>query len=279
MGETENKKKKTKKKLRPQALILLVLIAAVAVLAVFAQIKNKNGAQAAASPSASTTTIFSDTREAYELSDDEIAKIRQELSDDENINGDVQAVLVFPSGLIHQPVLQGTDNDHYLYTDWQTGDSLAYGSIMMDYQNNIHQDDMNTIIYGHYCYTGYYEDRTLAFTPLSQLLEKANYEANKYVVLVTDDNIRYYEIASVYGCPMVDVEGGQVAADDYQFNLVDYSEDYFNTYVNAIKQQEYYDTGVELTYGDHLLSLQTCIENHNELREIVVCKELKRVSF
>ncbi|WP_167849923.1 hypothetical protein [Galactobacillus timonensis] len=96
---------------------------------------------------------------------------------------------------------------------------------------------------------------------------------------MTDDNIRYYEIASVYGCPMVDVEGGQVAADDYQFNLVDYSEDYFNTYVNAIKQQEYYDTGVELTYGDRLLSLQTCIENHNELREIVVCKELKRVSF
>ena len=114
MSETENKKKKTKKKLRPQALILLVLIAAVAVLAVFAQIKNKNGTQAAASSSASTTTIFSDTREAYELSDDEIAKIRQELSDDENINGDVQAVLVFPSGLIHQPVLQGTDNDHYL---------------------------------------------------------------------------------------------------------------------------------------------------------------------
>lgn len=279
MSEIENKKTKKRKKLRPQALVLLVLIAAVVVLGVFAAARSKDKPQAAAGPSSSTTTVYSDTHEDYELSQEDISKLRQELADDKSTNGDVQAILVFPSGLVHQPVLQGTDNDHYLYTDWQTGDSLAYGSIMMDYQNNIHQDDMNTIIYGHYCYTGYYEDRTLAFTPLSQLLEKANYEANKYVVLVTDDNIRYYEIASVYGCPMVDVEGGQVAADDYQFNLVDYSEDYFNTYVNAIKQQEYYDTGVELTYGDRLLSLQTCIENHNELREIVVCKELKRVSF
>lgn len=279
MSETENKKTKKRKKLRPQALVLLVLIAAVVVLGVFAAARSKDKPQAAAGPSSSTTTVYSDTHEDYELSQEDISKLRQELADDKSTNGDVQAILVFPSGLVHQPVLQGTDNDHYLYTDWQTGKSLEYGSIMMDYQNNIHQDDMNTIIYGHYCYTGYYEDRTLAFTPLSQLLEQQNYEANKYVVLVTDENIRYYEIASVYGCPMVDVEGGQVAADDYQFNLVGYSEDYFNTYINAIKKQEYYDTGVQLTYGDRLLSLQTCIENHNELREIVVCKELKRVSF
>lgn len=279
MNETENKKTKKRKKLRPQALVLLVLIAAVVVLGVFAAVRSKDKPQAAAGPSSSTTTVYSDTHEDYELSQEDISKLRQELADDKSTNGDVQAILVFPSGLVHQPVLQGTDNDHYLYTDWQTGKSLEYGSIMMDYQNNIHQDDMNTIIYGHYCYTGYYEDRTLAFTPLSQLLEQQNYEANKYVVLVTDENIRYYEIASVYGCPMVDVEGGQVAADDYQFNLVGYSEDYFNTYINAIKKQEYYDTGVQLTYGDRLLSLQTCIENHNELREIVVCKELKRVSF
>lgn len=279
MSETENKKTKKRKKIRPQALVFLVLIAAVVVLGVFAAVRSKDKPQAATGPSSSTTTVYSDTHEDYELSQEDISKLRQELADDKSTNGDVQAILVFPSGLVHQPVLQGTDNDHYLYTDWQTGKSLEYGSIMMDYQNNIHQDDMNTIIYGHYCYTGYYEDRTLAFTPLSQLLEQQNYEANKYVVLVTDENIRYYEIASVYGCPMVDVEGGQVAADDYQFNLVGYSEDYFNTYINAIKKQEYYDTGVQLTYGDRLLSLQTCIENHNELREIVVCKELKRVSF
>ena len=37
-----------------------------------------------------------------------------------------------------------------------------------------------------------------------------------------------------------------------------------------------YDTGVEVNKGDKLLTLQTCIDNEKDLREIVVAKEVNR---
>ncbi len=227
-------------------------------------------------PSASATP---EQHEPYEFSKADLAEIRDELRRDRIINGDVKAILAFPSGLVHEPVLQGPDNTKYLYEDWKTGDSLSYGSITMDYENDLDQDDMNTIIYGHYIYEFRNEDRSLVFTPLALLQEEENYEANRYVALVTEKDIRYYEVASVYDCPMVDVENGQVTEEDLQFNLVTYDPDYFQTYLNAVKQHQYYDTGIAIQSSDHLLSLQTCIEEKPESREIVLCREVDRVFF
>ena len=95
---------------------------------------------------------------------------------------------------------------------------------------------------------------------------------------MTDHEIRYYEICAVYDCPLQTMEdGSQFCYDGLEYNLLSYSEDYFAGYKENIKKHEYFSTGVEYSASDRFLTLQTCIENHHESREIVLCRELDRV--
>jgi len=49
--------------------------------------------------------------------------------------------------------------------------------------------------------------------------------------------------------------------------------------MRRVEEREYYDTGIDIAYTDHMLTLQTCIENYPENREIVLCRELERIIF
>lgn len=276
MTETnETKPKKKKRKLKKSAKIVLTLLAAgLVLLIVYATGAFRSGGQvvAEATPTASATSASE-----YCISDEQARTLYAEYEEDHAINEDVVGILYFQSELIHQPVVQGETNDTYLRTDWKTGEYQSYGSIFLDYVNDITADEENTIIYGHYVYLSRNADRTLAFTPLALLRDEANYEANKELVLVTADNIRYYEIYAVYDCPLVTEDGYQYTVEELQYNLVTYDPDYFNTYLAAIKENELYDTGeTGLTNSDRLLTLQTCIEGNDQARQIVLCREVAR---
>ena len=233
----------------------------------------------AAVPASAETVAAEKQAAEYELADTVLRDYRTQLEEAREINADVQALLAFQSGLCIDPVLQNHGTTDYLYTDWRTGEYQSYGSIALDQENDLARDDMNTILYGHYIYAFRNKDRSLVFTPLAQLMEAKNYRDNRYVSLITETAIRYYEVASVFPCPMVETAAGQVCAPDFQYNLVEYDEVYFKRYLNAIEKAQYYDTGVILCYGDRLLTLQTCIEDHPESRLIVLCKEIERRKF
>ena len=227
-----------------------------------------------------TPTIAPTPKPAHQL-DEELLKEKYDLlKKDEEINSEVKGLLFFESGILEQPVLQSGDNVKYLEINWEDMQYRSYGSAFMDFRNDLTIDDQNTIVYGHYVYQRRSpDDRTLMFTPLALLREEENYEDNKYIVLVTDEDIRYYEITYVYDCPLVQTEYGDLARDDLQFNMIDYDEEYFKTYINSINDVELYDTGLELEYEDKFLSLQTCIEFHEESRQIIVCREIERIEI
>ena len=218
-------------------------------------------------------------KEEYELSEEELTSFREELEEEQAVNVDVKALLHFKSGLIHKPVVQGETEDYYLYRDWKTHEYLSYGSITLDSRNNLSEPEQNTIIYGHYVYPSKNPDRTLAFSSLDFLKDPNIYEENKYVSLILKDEIRYYEIASVYEAPLETVDGVQYCMYGIEYNLLEYDEEYMELYKSNIKRYEYFSTGVELSTEDKLLTLQTCIENQHESREIVLLRELKRVSL
>ena len=112
------------------------------------------------------------------------------------------------------------------------------------------------------------------FTPLSKLIDENNYEANKYVSLVLEDEVRTYEFVSVFYCNLVK-DGEDYYPEDYmEYYLSEYTDEYFDKYKEKIKSLEFYDTGVDFSNGDNLLTLQTCVENREDLREIVLCKEV-----
>jgi len=216
----------------------------------------------------------------HELDAETLAGLRQELVDDQAINGDVRCILHFNNNLVHDPVLQYSNENYYLYLNWQTLEYQSYGSIVLDSRNTIDSSEMNTIIYGHYIYPFRNPDRTLVFTPLALLTDYSVWEANRYVTVVTNHEVRYYEICAVYNCPLETMaDGSQYCYEGLEYNRLEYDPEYFARYKENIKAHEYYSTGVEYTAEDRYVTLQTCIENHHESREIVLCREIERKSL
>lgn len=173
-------------------------------------------------------------------------------------------------------------NDVYLRTDWKTMKYELGGSIFMDYRNSTY--DQNIIIYGHHYPKSMDKERVLFFTPLEKLMEKENYEDNKYVQIVLENCVRRYEIAYVYLFHMTsaydDTETLQYYRTNYEYNYYgDEDPGYYNRYIEKMESVKLYDTGVKLTENDNTLTLQTCLENDPNAVEIVVCKEIETLYY
>lgn len=212
----------------------------------------------------------------------EDATLVKELWDENSaLSSDYIGTIKFESGIIDLPFVQGASNDTYYRTDWLSMSYDEEGSIFMDSSNTL--EDQNIILIGHYVYRSYEASGTHKFTPLEKLLEESNYEDNKYVKLYLDGEVRRYEVAYVYYCELIteEVDGVsfQYTEDGYEFYYPNYTEEQFNTYMNTVKANSLYDTGVTIDYSDKFLTLQTCVENHDELREIVLLKEIERTSY
>lgn len=186
--------------------------------------------------------------------------------------GDYIGELWFASGLINESVVQGQSNDTYLRTYWKTMEYDSAGSIFMDFRNSL--QDQNIVIYGHYVYLSKDPSGTKMFTPLRFLSEEENYEENKTFYLLLNGEIREYEICVVYYCPLYN--DNTETGEDMQYYTTNFTEEYFNTYKAAILKEAFYDTGVDFDYSDRFVTLQTCVENRDDLREIVLAKEVKR---
>lgn len=253
--------------------------------------------------------------EVIEIDPGEIEKqkFRETYDTNKEINPDYVGDLFFDSGLLSVNFVQAKDvykdngepyqfytengklvtdpegyngNDVYIWTYWKTGEydyNDNGGSTFMDYRNYL--SDQNIIIYGHHFSVWNDETRSKAFTPLEKFLEKENFEANKYVTLVLEHEIRKYVIAAVYNFDAT-VDS---YFDDYQYWRTNYAYDdytdtidneYYSRYIDNVRRVELYDTGVEWNTNDRTLTLQTCISGHTgELFEILVLKELSVESY
>lgn len=188
------------------------------------------------------------------------------------INEDYRGTIFFENGLINQPFVQGKDNNEYLRMNWQTGEYDEAGTVFIDYENT--GNDQNTILYGHYAYPSYDPSRTMMFTPLSQLLDASNYNDNCVLYLLLENEIREYRIAAVYLADLSCDSFSCYSSDELQYNMTSYTETYFEQYHSAVKERMLYDTGIDFSYEDKLLTLQTCVENREDQREIVICKQV-----
>ncbi len=263
-------KKKQKMKLVYVAIPLLILLLFIGVV-VLNKDSNKNDVPEATETT--DTTVVVDEKEK--------ALVESLWSTNSAINSDYVGTITFESGLIDLPFVQGKDNNTYYRTNWENMEYDEEGSIFLDSSNTL--SDQNLILIGHYVYASYEASGTHKFTPLVKLIDEENYEANKYVKLYLENEVREYEIAYVYHCKLIEETlNGETffyTEDGYEFYYPNYTEEQFDTYLDTIKANAFYDTGVDLSYSDKLLTLQTCVENHEDLREIVVLKEINRISY
>ncbi len=264
------KNKKKKMKIIYASIPLLVIVIA---LGIFVIVKDPITKDYQDSQASETTTS--------EIDNEEKELVASLWDKNSAINSDYVGTIKFESGLIDLPFVQGSDNDTYYRTNWETMEYDEEGSIFMDSSNTL--SDQNIILIGHYVYASYEASGTHMFTPLAKLIDEQNYDANKYVKLYLQNEIRRYEVAYVYYCELVeesnDGETFFYTEDGYEFYYPNYTEEQFDIYLNTIKENSFYDTGVDVSYSDKILTLQTCVENHEELREIVVLKEVDRINY
>lgn len=160
-------------------------------------------------------------------------------------------------------------NEYYLHRNFNRNYEFA-GSLFMDYRNNFDwiEDNQseNIIIYGHNMmnYT--------MFGSLRQYYGDYNF-INKAPFIEISSLYRDYDYV-ICGCS---VTSGYYESDFVYWNMeeLDTEED-FNFFIGKVREKQLFDTGVDVKYGDKLLTLSTCygVSESNQ-RFIVVARRLR----
>jgi len=146
------------------------------------------------------------------------------------------------------PVIRSDeDNEKYLHADFYGNYSYA-GTPFVD--NNCTRDSDNILIYGHKLRDG------SVFRSLLNYGEKAYWQ--EYPTIMFSDLYADYEyevMAAFYDRVYSSKEPG---FRYYQFTDVA-DEEEFNYAINKYKEKFLYDTGVDASCGDKLITLSTCV--------------------
>ncbi|MCR5301718.1 MAG: class B sortase [Lachnospiraceae bacterium] len=166
---------------------------------------------------------------------------------------------------IDYPVMQSKSNDYYLDHNFDQ-EKDNNGSIFIDSECSIWPRSQNIIIYGHNMKSGKmfgdlknYKNEQFAkdhpFVFFDTLYEKGKYQ----VMYVFGDNV-YDEV--------------EVTFKYYQFINAN-SEAEWNSAMNDMSEKSLYDTGVEASYGEDIITLSTCDYEKDAERFVVVAKRVK----
>lgn len=224
--------------------IIISVAAIVAICGLIFALNQNNSGQVVIVPTplpSATTSVYSN----------------EEWLNSKKMNDEYVGRIHFESGLIDEQIVQAEDNEKYLQLSWDN-QQTSHGSVFMDYRNSI--SDQNIILYGHFVYA----DESLIFSPLHQLILQENYMDNKVIQLDLENERRNYEVISVFYYEMDN--------PTLEYFHPNYEQNYFQLYMDMVKQKEFYSTGNELSMNDKFLTLQTCVRDRDDLRLIVLAK-------
>lgn len=179
-------------------------------------------------------------------------------------NKDMAAWLQIPGTDIDYPVMwTPEDETYYLYRAFD-GTENKNGCLLLDTDSCLDPLTTNLIIHGHNMKSG------AMFGNLTDYEDKDFYENHKSIILYTEECQRNYEVIAVFRS-QVYRKTDQVFKF-YKFFQADTREE-FDDFYNNIKQLSQYDTGVTAEFGDHFLTLSTCVYHVEQGRFVVVAKE------
>ena len=168
------------------------------------------------------------------------------------INEDYYGWITIEGTNIDYPILQGEDNEYYLYKDINK-QTLSSGSIFLDYRNNGF-NDKNTIIYGHNM------KNSTMFSQLGYFKEEDFFKKNRYVeiILPQGETLRY-EIFSVY----------TTNADDNYIQTTFNSDEEYKEYLDSVCDKSLFSSDVNISTEDRIITLSTCSYEYEDARTVV----------
>lgn len=171
---------------------------------------------------------------------------------------------------VDYPVVQGEDNEFYLHHNFNGEDEFA-GTIFTDYEGKFGPGVMpnNTILYGHNMLYKY------KFAALNNYNNNIQFLKETPVI---DFNTLYqdnkYKIFSVF-IINTNEEHGEVF--DYTKYVYFKNSDEFYSYILEVMDRSKYNTGVDVEYGDELLTLSTCdgSTGFEDMRLVIVARKVR----
>jgi len=142
---------------------------------------------------------------------------------------------------LNNPILQSNNNDFYLNHNFKDRESRA-GSVFMDYRNDVHAINRNTILYGHAM-----KNDTM-FGSLKNYL-KQDY-ADQYPIIYLDTLYEGYDI-EVFAAY-------ETTIDFYYIETEFDSDESFQTFLHDIQARSVIDMNVDVGPEDKILTLSTC---------------------
>ena len=154
-------------------------------------------------------------------------------------------------------LMQYTDNDYYLTHD-ENGNYSIFGSIYMDYRNNI--DDKKILIFGH-------NTKNAKVSPFKDLEKYGNesfYQNHSIINLELNGTLHQYKIFSVIVTSNKSNKHMKLGFKDNEW------EEHLNWLVN----DSIYDTNTDVNTNDFIITLQTCYYEPDQSFIIISAKRI-----
>lgn len=177
-------------------------------------------------------------------------------------NKDCIGWLTIPDTLIDYPVMYHPEEvNYYLKRDFFREYS-ANGSLFLS-ENCSLKDCDNLIIYGHHMNSG------KMFAALEGYRERKFFKEHPFIFFNTLQGEEKYQVFAVFSTPVY--TGSDFAY--YTFTKAENRKSY-ETFIEAVKERSFYDTGITADYGEKLLTLSTCEYSQENGRLVVVAKKI-----
>ena len=161
---------------------------------------------------------------------------------------------------INYPVMQTPNLPNFYLKHAFDKSRSDYGVPYLD-ENCIPGESCNLIIYGHNMSNG------SMFSDLDGYTEKDFFVNHQFIDFCTLSSIGKYQVVAVF---RIDAD-----KDTFRYNeYVNMNESEFEAFMNEIRSRQLYDTGVEVSYGDELLTLSTCEYSFDNGRLVIVAKKV-----
>ncbi|MDR0822041.1 MAG: class B sortase [Oscillospiraceae bacterium] len=178
--------------------------------------------------------------------------------------------------IINYPVTKGEDNVYYTKHNFDK-QVTENGTVFADYRNTFDGAKVspNTVIYGHNLITKYY------FEPLVVYRHPENYDSFvKSHLNVTFDTLYERGEYKIFSAMLVNVSDHLGEVFEYWNKLSFKNKADFDNYVAECLDRSYFYTGVDLKYGDEIVTLSTCdfsmfMGNDSNMRMVVMARKVR----
>ncbi len=172
-------------------------------------------------------------------------------------NNDLAGWLTIEGTSIDYPIVQDSNNKHYLSGHNVYNESARYGTPFVDFRCSKTELSKNTIIYGHRMKNG---------THFGLLEQYADIEHYKKHPVISYESLSGSYSFKVYAVFYATTQGNADAGYVFDYYNPKMSDDNFEGYIKMLNQYAIYTTDAGLEKEDKIITLSTCTHVYDNLK-------------